>query len=217
MTPPVEPTPGGHTGYRNEGIRSLLDIFAQGDPQEHLGLCDILADLQQGAFGVFLFIAILPSFVPIPGVGGAVSGPLVIMIGVQMLLGLRKPWLPGFIGRRGPYRSTMQRFLHRISPPLRRLDRMLKPRLALLLEPLPAQMLTGLLLVLTGVLLSLPIPFTNYLFGFQLLLFALALLERDGALMLFNWIGAIAAIVFFGFSSGHLIGFLAELYQRWFG
>ena len=44
-----------------------------------------------------------------------------------------------------------------------------------------------------------------------------ALLERDGALMLFNWIGAIAAIVFFGFSSGHLIGFLAELYQRWFG
>ena len=94
MTPPVEPTPGGHTGYRNEGIRSLLDIFAQGDPQEHLGLGDILADLQQGAFGVFLFIAILPSFVPIPGVGGAVSAPLVIMIGMQMLLGLRKPWLP---------------------------------------------------------------------------------------------------------------------------
>ena len=217
MTLPVEPTPDAHTDYRNEGIRSLLDTFAVGDPGEHLSLRAILADLQQGAFGVFLFIAILPAFVPIPGVGGAVSGPLVIMIGVQMVLGLRRPWLPGFIGRRGPYRRTMQRFLHRISPPLRRLDRMLKPRLAALFEPLPAHMLTGALLVATGLLLSLPIPFTNYLFGFQLLLFALALLERDGALMLFNWIGAIAAIVFFGISSGHLIGFMTEQYQRWFG
>ena len=48
---------------------------------ERLLLGKILQDLQQSAFGVFLFVAILPAFIPIPGVGGAVSGPLILLIG----------------------------------------------------------------------------------------------------------------------------------------
>ncbi|HYQ24264.1 exopolysaccharide biosynthesis protein [Stenotrophomonas sp.] len=223
MSSPPDPNQAAHDGsgeqgpvYRNEGIRTLLAMFASGDPAEHMPLGQILKDLQQSAFGVFLFVAILPAFIPIPGMGGAVSGPLVVLIGLQMLCCRRKPWLPGFIASRGPRRSTMHRFLDRIDRPLRRLDRMLSPRMQQLLAPLPAHAFTGLLLVLLGVLLSLPIPFTNFLFGFQLLLFALALLERDGALMLFNWIAGMAAIAFFGFSSGQLVGYTVELFQRWF-
>lgn len=218
MNSPADPTPPDQDRpeYRNEGIRTLLAMFDHGDPDERLRLGQILQNLQQSAFGVFLFVAILPAFIPIPGIGGAVSGPLILLIGVQMLCGLRRPWLPGFIANRGPRRGTMHRFLARIDGALRRLDRLLKPRLPGLLSPLPAHAFTGLLLILVGVLLSLPIPFTNYLFGFQLLLFALALLERDGALMLANWIGAVAAVLFFGFSSGHLVSYTVELFHKWF-
>lgn len=221
MTPPVDPdgtTPDASRtetgGYRNEGIRTLLAMFERGDPDEHLPLGKVLQGLEQSAFGVFLFIAILPAFIPIPGIGGAVSSPLVFLIGSQLLFGMSRPWLPGFIARRGPKRSTVHRFLSKISRPLQRLDRMLKPRLAVLTVPLPARMLTGVLLLLVGLLLSLPIPFTNYLFGFQLLLFALALIERDGALMLFNWLAAIAAGLFFGFGSGQLISESIALFER---
>ncbi|HDS0947896.1 TPA: exopolysaccharide biosynthesis protein [Stenotrophomonas maltophilia] len=213
---PAQGSGGERPTYRNEGIRTLLAMFEFGDPGQQMTLGRILQDLQQSAFGVFLFVAILPSFIPIPGMGGAVSGPLVILIGLQMLFCMRKPWLPGFIARRGPRRGTMHRFLDRIDGALRRLDRMLKPRLPQFLAPAPAHAFTGLLLVLLGILLSLPIPFTNYLFGFQLLLFALALLERDGALMLFNWVAGVVAIAFFGFSSGQLVGYTVELFQRWF-
>jgi len=220
MSSPPEPgddvADGSPPSYRNEGIRTLLGMFQFGDPSQHMPLGRILQDLQQSAFGVFLFVAILPSFIPIPGLAGAISGPLVVLIGAQMLCGMRRPWLPGFIARRGPRRGTMHRFLDRIDGPLRRLDRVLKPRVPALLSPLPAHAFSGLLLIVLGVLLSLPIPFTNYLFGVQLLLFALALLERDGMLMLFNWIGAVVAIAFFGFSSGHLVRLAAELLQRWF-
>ncbi len=59
--------------YRNEGIRSLLAAFSEGDPDQVLRVREILADLQQSAFGVFLFLAILPSFIPIPGVAGGIS------------------------------------------------------------------------------------------------------------------------------------------------
>ena len=44
-------------------------MFASGDPAEHMPLGQILSNLQQSAFGVFLFVAILPSFIPIPGMG----------------------------------------------------------------------------------------------------------------------------------------------------
>ena len=219
MTPPAEPpgdAPASST-YRNQGIRTLLAMFEHGDPEAHQPLGGILRGLQESAFGVFLFVAILPAFIPIPGIGGAVSGPLVLLIGLQMMCGLSRPWVPGFIARRGPKRGTMHRFLGRIDRPLRRLDRMLRPRLPALVWPLPARVFTGLLLILVGLLLSLPIPFTNYLFGFQLLLFALALIERDGALMLFNWIAAVAAVVFFGLGSGQLVGHTLELIQRWTG
>ena len=212
-TSPAEEPAG--SGFQNEGIRTLLAMFAQGEPTEQLTLGQLLQGLQQSAFGVFLFVAILPSFIPIPGVGGAVSGPLILLMASQMLIGLRKPWLPGFIARRGPRRATMHKFLDKMSGPLRRMDKLLKPRLPVVLAPLPARMFTGLLLILLGILLSLPIPFTNYLFGFQLLLFALALIERDGLLMLLNWVGGIAAVVFFGLGSGELITYSVELVQRW--
>lgn len=213
---PGQDVPPGRPVYRNEGIRTLLAMFEFGDPAQQMTLGRILQDLQQSAFGVFLFVAILPSFIPIPGLGGAVSGPLVLLIGLQMLCGMRRPWLPGFVSRRGPRRRTMHTFLDRIDGSLRRLDRLLRPRQPQWLDPLPAHAFTGLLLILLGVLLSLPIPFTNYLFGFQLLLFALALLERDGLLMLINWIAAVAAIAFFGFSSGQLVSYTVQLLERWF-
>ncbi len=212
MTRSDEPGAADDAGrYRNEGIRTLLATFERGDPEELLRLRDILGDLQQSAFGVFLFVAILPAFIPIPGLGGAVSGPLTILIGLQMLVGLRKPWLPGFIANRGPRRGTGQRFVGKIAPLLRWLDRLLKPRLSWLLDALPAHALTGLLLVVMGLLLSLPIPFTNYLFGVILLLFSLALLERDGGLLLVCWLAAIASIAVLGVTSDQLV----ELIQHW--
>ncbi|KAB7769443.1 hypothetical protein CKY51_07485 [Xanthomonas maliensis] len=196
--------------YRNEGIRSLLAAFADGDPEQVLRVRDILADLQQSAFGVFLFLAILPAFIPIPGVAGGISGPLTILIGLQLLCGLRKPWVPRMIGERGPRRSTGQRFVAKLAPTLQRLDRVLKPRLPGLLDRLPAQMFTGVLLVSVGILLTLPIPFTNYLFGLILLVFALALLERDGALLLAAWTAGLASVAVFGVTSDQLLDLIRE-------
>ncbi|WP_295862164.1 exopolysaccharide biosynthesis protein [uncultured Xanthomonas sp.] len=204
------PHEGDH-GYSAEGIRTLLDTFVLGDPDEHLRLRLILADLQQSAFGVFLFVAILPAFLPVPGLAGGISGPLVTLIGLQMLIGLRKPWLPRFIGERGPRRRTMQRFVGRIAPWLRRLDRLLKPRLPMLVDTLPARAFSGLLLIVLGILLSLPIPFTNYAFGAMLLLFALALLERDGGLMLLSWLGSIAVALSLGLASDQVV----DLGREW--
>lgn len=196
------------------GTRALLDSYAEGDPGEVLKLGDLFGGLGERSFGMLLFVSTLPAFIPIPGVGGAVSGPLVILIGLQLLVGLHRPWLPRFIADRGPHRHAMARFRDRLSPWLTRLERLVRPRATALLDHRVASSFTGLQLMLLGVLLSLPIPFTNYLFGGLLLLFALALLERDGRLMAVAWVAGILAITVAGVLSGNLAAAAAQLLDR---
>jgi len=201
---------------RHTSTATLIDGFAAGDPDEVLRLGDLLKDFGPAAFGLLLFIGVLPAFIPIPGVGGAVGGPMVVLVGVQLLLGLRKVWLPAFLARRGPHRSAMVRFRQRMAPWLRRLEKLVRPRMGGLVDNRVALSFTGLLLILLGILLALPIPFTNYVFGFLLLLFALALLERDGALLLVAWIAGGIAVVVFGFLSGNLVEATSALIAKWF-
>lgn len=205
MTPRDKP----RERVREAGTRALLDGFAVGDPDEVLKLRDVFHGLGDRSFGMLLFIATLPAFIPIP-IGGAVSGPLVLLIGAQLLIGRREPWLPNFIGKRGPHRAAMARFRNRIGPWLTRLERVVRPRAPRLLDHRAADLFTGLLLVLLGALLSLPIPFTNYLFGGLLLLFALALLERDGWLMAVAWGLGVVAVAVFGVLSGSLAAMAAR-------
>jgi len=193
------------------GTRVLLDAFAEGDPEEILRMGDVFAGLGKRSFGMLLFVSTLPAFIPIPGVGGAISGPLSILIGMQLLAGMRKPWLPRFIATRGPHRHLMVRFRDKLSPWLARLERLVHPRADTLLDHRMASALSGLMLILLGVLLALPIPLTNYLFGGLLLLFALALLERDGWLMALAWIAGAISIGVFGVLSGSL----AATAARW--
>ena len=181
----------------------MLDALAQGNPDDVLTLRDLLAGLGRRAFGMLLFASVLPAFIPIP-IGGAVSGPLVMLIGVQLCIGMRRPWLPGFLASRGPHRHALARFDRMISPWLARLEHLIKPRLPVVLDHRLAALLTGVLLLLLGLLLSLPIPLTNYLFGGLLLVFALSLLERDGVMMLIAWIAGAIAVTVFGFLSGNL-------------
>lgn len=209
MTSPAAEEPGAVPG---QGITRLLGAFSHGDPGEILALDGLLQGLGRSAFGMFLFVSVLPGFVPIPGFAGVVSGPLVVLIGLQLMAGLRKPWLPRAIGRRGPRRATMARFCERITPSMARLEHLVRPRLQALTSNRLANLLTGALLIGLGLLLALPLPMTNFVFAGALLLFALALIERDGVLLGVLWLVSGAGLV----ATGLLSQELARLVQGWF-
>lgn len=188
--------PAGHT-RTTELLRRALDTHA-GD---EITLGDFLDPLGERAFGFLILILALPNFIPVPlGVGG-VMGVLIIWIGLQMLLGFEHPWLLGALRRRGVKRASIERFIARLTPVLRWLERLCRPRLESLTRH-PAHRVSGFLLVLIGVALALPIPFTNYLFGFLLVVYAVALIERDGIALVIAWIASAAvAIVLLTLSS----------------
>jgi hypothetical protein len=79
------------------------------------------------------------------------------------------------------------------------------------LEHRSTRAFSGLHLILLGFLLSLPIPFTNYPFGFILLCYAIALIERDGRLLITGWVLGIGAIVASALLSGEVVAFIDKL------
>lgn len=191
------------------GTRALLDQLAEGDLDDLIRLGDLMTGLGRRAFGVLLFLAIPPSL--IPGVAGVISTPIVLLVGLQLMAGMRRPWLPRWLAARGPHRSVLIRFDRWFSPLLAKLEKVVKPRMTVLLDHRLAAIVSGVLLVLLGLLLALPIPLTNGIFGGLLLLFALALLERDGAMMAVAWIAGAISVAVFGVLSGNL----AAMAARW--
>ncbi|MDR1075869.1 MAG: exopolysaccharide biosynthesis protein [Xanthomonadaceae bacterium] len=211
-TLPPDASSAPPAGNDNRDVIEWLDSLCAGENQDEvLTMGRLLADLRERGFGMFLFISVLPGFIPIPGAAGVVSGPLSILIGLQLILGLNQPLVPKFVAKRGPKRSTLKRFGNRIAPWLDRLNRMTRHRLEALVYSRPAKAFSGLLIVLLGLLFALPIPFTNYLFAVLLLMFAFTFLERDGGLTLTAWIASTITILGFALlSSG-----LSDLIGHW--
>ena len=87
--------------------RALVDHLAQGDPDGSVTFAELLDEFSERAWGLFLLLALLPNFIPIPG-AGAISGPIVVLIGVQLLFHVEHPWLPGFMARRATSSLSMR-------------------------------------------------------------------------------------------------------------
>jgi hypothetical protein len=185
--------------------RALLQTIAAGDPQQELSYDVLLDSVGPRAFGVLLLLVTLPAFIPLPVGVGALSGALVVLVGAQIALQFAHPWLPAWIRRRSMRRARLQQFIKRIQRPLGWVERWCRPRMEALCGRGIASAFTGAQLVLIGLALMLPIPFTNLSIGFLLLLYCFALTERDGALMLVAWILGTCTIVFTLLLSNHVL------------
>jgi hypothetical protein len=196
---------------REEKTTALLRAALLASPGERISVEALLEPLQRRAFGFLLLLLAIPNFIPVPlGIGG-VMGVLVIALGLEMLVGLEHPWIPGFLRRRTMSREGLLRFLDRAEPITRRLETVCKPRLQRLTRR-PFTFVSGAIMILIGILLALPIPFTNYVFGGMLIAFAFALVERDGALLVAVWVTTLAIVIASATFSRALIGLVRDLF-----
>ncbi len=182
--------------------RILLKQLATGDGNDDLSLELILDSFRHRSYGLFLLLVLLPVFIPVPVGQGAFSGMLTSLIGMQLLVQFEHPWLPKFIGQRPFKRQHIINFQKRFDRWLGYIEKLCKPRWEYLFDHTWARAFSGLLLVILGILLALPIPLTNYPFGIIVLAFSLGFIERDGILLSIGWIlGIIEIAILAEFSS----------------
>ena len=159
-------------------LLSMLQALAQDDSRERISIGDLLAALGDRALAALLFVFAVPNVLPVPPGTSTILGAPLVFLAAQLALGLR-PWLPGLIAHRTMSRADFAALVQRISPWLKRADRLLRPRAVVLVLP-PMEYLVGLVCLLLAVVLVLPIPLGNMLPALAISLLALGILERDG-------------------------------------
>lgn len=175
---------GAQPKGRRRAVSKLLADFDKDGDGERIVLGDIVRSLAHRGHGLLLLLFALPNLIPLylPGLAALFSLPLAV-ISAQMLFGRRHPWLPNLVLNRSLARADYERLIGRTAPWLGRVERVLRPRLVALTKPL-GQRLIGFLCLALSLLLALPVPFTNIALALPIVLMGLALIARDGVLVM---------------------------------
>jgi hypothetical protein len=193
-------------------ISARLDQLAASAGGHRVTLGWILDHLNERAFGLFLLILALPCCIPfLYGVPQVVALPL-MFISLQVLAGRRVPWLPGRLSAREVTTESLRNLASHAGPWLRRIEAISRPRMGLLTRA-PLDRLVGAALVVFSASILVPLPATNTVPGFAVVIVAMGLLQRDGILVLIGSIlgtAWIATLILAGAS-------LASLIKAWLG
>jgi hypothetical protein len=158
----------------------LMQIVAEEGP-DRLSFSDLALKLQARAWGGLLVIFAAINVIPLPpGASIFFAIPLLIVSG-QMALGRASPWFPARIDRRGVTKEELRRLIAKMEWLEVRVERMFKPRLATLTGT-AATRLIGVVCFILGWLTMLPI--VHVAPAAVIVLFGLALIYRDGALVI---------------------------------
>ena len=191
----------------------LAQIIEETGP-DRLTFSNLAAQLHSRAWGGLLFIFAAINVLPLPpGTSVFFAMPLLI-ISAQMVMGRQTPWFPARIDRRGVRKTELQRLIHKFGKVEARIERVLKPRLSRLTGPAATRMI-GVICFLLGLLAAVPIPLFHFAPAGASLLFGLALLYRDGALVIIAVIAGVLSIAICALVVGSGLAVLSLLAAAW--
>ena len=205
MDMPV-PAPTPNSGAKIDGGRpasELLEDLIETFPGETVSVGELIDRLDSRAHGMLLLVLALPMCVPnVPGIS-TIFGVLMLAPALQMVFGSRRLMVPQRVREWRVSGEALRRTFRLAIPPLKRVEYLIKPRWSRLTR-FPATILVGLQTLVMAFVLILPIPFANWPPGMTVAMTSLALLQRDGLLMLLTIPAAIASVasVYFGTKIG---------------
>ena len=207
-------TPLTHAaGPLSAELAQLRDAFAG----RSATLREIVGVLAGRAYELLMILFVLPFLLPVSVPGTSTPlGLAVAVIAGQLALG-RLPWLPRrLLDRRLPP-GFIAKVVGVTAGVVRSLERVLRPRW---LAVTRTRWLNGLhlcVVVAAALLLALPmpIPFTNTLPGWTILLFAAGLMERDGLVVALGYAAMLATLGLF-YAVGEAVRHSLLLVWHWF-
>lgn len=176
---------------------ALAGILDEAD-EELVSVAWLIEALGERSFGLTLLLMALVAL--IPG-ASTIVGVLIAWPAIQMILGHRAPVMPGFFGRRKISVAKLGRAIRILVPRLRWVEKAVRPRWHAGFRA--TKRLTGFLMLLVGVTLISPFPFSHVIPAIVIMLMALAYLEEDGIALI---VSLFAALVSIGITAAALWG-----------
>jgi hypothetical protein len=193
MPVPASPAETGPTPDKGRPASELLEDLIDAFPGDSVSVGELIDRLDARAHGMLLLVLALPMCVPnVPGIS-TIFGVLMLAPALQMVFGSRRLMVPQRVREWRVSGEALRRTFHLAIPSLKRVEYLIKPRWSRLTR-FPITILVGLQTLLMALVLILPIPFANWPPGMTVAMTSLALLQRDGVLMLITIPAAIASV-----------------------
>jgi hypothetical protein len=202
----AEPISGGRPRRLSTVLEELAGAAVDSVTMEEVRLA--LGDRSLAALLAF-FAAI--NLLPLPPGTTLFLGPPLMIVSAQMVLGHGKVWLPRRILDRSISASQFRSMTDKLLPRLIWLEKLVKPRLWPFASNETADRVLGVVAFILGTVVTLPIPFGNWMPAFAIFLIALAISERDGVLLISGLVAAVVAFAIIALILGTahaLFGFL---------
>ncbi len=171
-----------------EKLSDVIEGFGD-DPRPVLTVGQMLEAFDSRAFGATLLVFGLLNCLPLPPGSSTILSLPILLLAPQIALGANAPWLPERLVEKPLKRDDLRGLFRKITPVLRRLEVVTRPRLGFLFST-GGERLIGVVCTLLALVLVLPIPLGNLAPGATVAVLALALLQRDGLLALLGYLMA---------------------------
>jgi hypothetical protein len=161
------------------------------DPRAPTGRVRTVGDLvDRAADAGFGFLIGVLALIAIPFVGVSTPfGLAIALVGVQLIVGRPRPWLPDRVRRRELTQDMLDRVVAMLARRTHWIARMTRARWPRMIRPRAIGV--GVVVLALGLALPLPIPGSNLMFLVPLLVYAVGLLERDGVWVALGHVGAL--------------------------
>ncbi len=179
----------------SELIAALPDSFVG----ETLTLADLVRALRNRVFGLGILLFALPNIFPMPPGIPAAMGAVLMLLGAQLAIGNSTVWMPKFLARRTITRETLRKISERAVPWIQKFEKISRPRLDILTNPVAARVV-GVMVFVLGLVLLLPFPLLgNIPPGAAACILGLGLVERDGVVVALGYVASAIALGITGF------------------
>ena len=183
-----------------ESLSATLRGVAETLPEGTVSVRYLLTTVGEHSMLLLCIILTIPFLTPIPLPGvSTIFGAIIMLIAAGIILN-RLPWLPRQVLDRPISSEQLGKVMQRGSQLSAKIERFVKPRLSVLSATTTVNRVNGLLLLLGGTMLILPLPFiplSNMIPGYGILFLAIGMLQRDGLMILLGYLLNVATLLYF--------------------
>jgi len=174
-------------------LSQRLTQIVEDEGPDRLSFSELATRLHARAWGGLLFIFAAINVLPLPPGTSSFFALPILIVAAQMVFGRASPWFPARLDRRGVTKQELRRLISKMGWLETKVERIFKPRLAQLTSPAATRVI-GLVCFLLGLVAAIPIPLFHVAPAVAIVMFGLALIYRDGALVIAAAVAAVLSI-----------------------
>ncbi len=190
----VLPPPDDHN------LSSDLQRILASHDREGISVNDIVLSMGDRGFGILIVLLSLPSALPVPAVGYSIPfGVMLTILGLEIACGRKTPWMPAWALRLSIPRKTAETIVKWAVAFLARIEFLIKRRMDWATHR-SGRMFAGVVITAMGIIMAIPIPFTNTFPAFVIFLVGVGMTEKDGLFFVGAAVlGALASLCYLAF------------------